>query len=64
MLAGVQYRWPHRNRRYFYVASSDSAAGNVQVGTVHHVTAFKIDSATGAHAAVSKVAQWHVDTCP
>ena len=46
--AGVQYCWPHRNRRYFYVASSSSAAGNVQTGTEHHVTAFKIDPATGA----------------
>ena len=46
--AGVQYCWPHRNRRYFYVASSSSAAGNVQTGTAHHVTAFKIDPATGA----------------
>ena len=46
--AGVQYCWPHANRRYLYVASSDSAAGNVQIGTAHHVTAFKIDPATGA----------------
>ena len=46
--AAVQYCWPHRSRRYFYVASSNSAAGNVQIGTAHHVTAFKIDPATGA----------------
>lgn len=46
--AGVQYCWPHRNRRYLYVASSDSAAGIVQTGTAHHVTAFQIDPATGA----------------
>ena len=46
--AGVQYCWPHRNRRYLYVASSSSAAGNEQVGTEHHVTAFTIDSATAA----------------
>jgi len=46
--AGVQYCWPHRNRRYFYVASSSSAAGNVQAGAAHHVTAFRIDPATGA----------------
>ena len=46
--AGVQDRWPHRNRRYFYVASSSSAAGNVQTGTEHHVTAFTIDPTTGA----------------
>ena len=46
--AGVQYCWPHRNGRYFYVASSSGAAGNVQTGTEHHVTAFKIDPTTGA----------------
>ncbi len=47
--AGVQYCWPHRNRRYLYVASSSSASGNVvQTGTEHHVTAFRIDPATGA----------------
>ena len=46
--AGVQYCWPHRNQRNLYVASSNSAAGNVQTGTEHHVTAFKIDPSTGA----------------
>jgi len=40
----VQYAWPHRNRRYFYVASSENRPGS----TVHHVTSFKIDPATGA----------------
>jgi hypothetical protein len=30
------------------VASSSSAAGNVQIGTAHHLTAFTIDPATGA----------------
>ena len=46
--AGVQYCWPHRNRRYLYVASSSSVPGDVQTGTAHHVTAFTIDPATGA----------------
>jgi 6-phosphogluconolactonase (cycloisomerase 2 family) len=46
--AGVQYCWPHRNRRFLYVASSNSAGGTVQAGTDHHVTAFRIDPATGA----------------
>lgn len=40
----VQYCWPHRNRRYFYVASSANTAGSNE----HHLTAFKIDPATGA----------------
>jgi 6-phosphogluconolactonase len=46
--AGVQYCWPHRNRRYLYVASSSSAGGNAPTGTEHHVTGFRIDPATGA----------------
>jgi 6-phosphogluconolactonase (cycloisomerase 2 family) len=46
--AGVQYCWPHRNRRYLYVASSSGAAGTVPIGAAHHVTAFRIDPATGA----------------
>src|SRR3954447_8087666 len=46
--AGVQYAWPHASRRYLYVASSSSASGYGKAGTEHHVTAFKIDPATGA----------------
>jgi 6-phosphogluconolactonase len=46
--AGVQYAWPHRNRRYLYVASSNSAAGIVQTGTEHHVTAFTVAADSGA----------------
>ena len=46
--AGVQYCWPHRNRRYFYVASSSRAGSDAQAGTEHHVTAFRIDPTTGA----------------
>jgi 6-phosphogluconolactonase (cycloisomerase 2 family) len=47
--AGVQYCWPHRDRRHLYVASSSSASGNVvQTGTEHHLTAFRIDPTTGA----------------
>src|SRR5262245_22539328 len=45
--AGVQYCWPHRSRRYLYVASSSGAPGNVQTGNEHHVTAFRIDPNTG-----------------
>jgi 6-phosphogluconolactonase len=46
--AGVQYAWPHTSRRYLYVASSSSASGYGKAGNEHHVTAFKIDPATGA----------------
>ena len=46
--AAVQYAWPHASRRYLYVASSSSASGYGKAGTEHHVTAFKIDPATGA----------------
>jgi len=45
--AGVQYCWPHRSRSYFYVASSSGAPGSVQSGNQHHVTAFRIEPATG-----------------
>jgi len=40
----VQYCWPHRNRRYFYAASSSNVPG----ATDHSVTAYKIDPNTGA----------------
>ena len=46
--AGVQYAWPHASRRYLYVATSSSASGYGPAGTEHHVTAFRIDPATGA----------------
>src|SRR5437870_8776053 len=48
--AGVQYAWPHVSRRYLYVATSSSASGYGPAGTEHHVTAFRIDPATGALA--------------
>jgi 6-phosphogluconolactonase (cycloisomerase 2 family) len=46
--AGVQYAWPHASRRYLYVATSSSASGYGKAGTEHHVTAFRIDPASGA----------------
>lgn len=46
--AGVQYAWPHANRRVLYVASSSSASGYGPAGTEHHVTAFRIDPKSGA----------------
>src|SRR5437764_3320064 len=46
--AGVQYAWPHASRRYLYVATSSSASGYGPAGTEHHVTAFRIDPASGA----------------
>jgi 6-phosphogluconolactonase len=46
--ASVQYAWPHVSRRYLYVATSSSASGYGPAGTEHHVTAFRIDPATGA----------------
>src|SRR3954463_6844588 len=46
--AGVQYAWPHASRRYLYVATSSSASGYGPAGTEHHVTALRIDPATGA----------------
>ena len=46
--AGVQYAWPHASRRYLYVATSSSASGYGKAGTEHHVTALRIDPASGA----------------
>jgi 6-phosphogluconolactonase (cycloisomerase 2 family) len=46
--AAVQYAWPHVSRRFLYVATSSSAPGYGTAGTDHHVTAFRIDPATGA----------------
>src|SRR6266852_4706203 len=46
--ANVQYAWPHASRRYLYVASSSSAPGTGSAGTEHHVSAFRIDPASGA----------------
>jgi 6-phosphogluconolactonase len=47
--ANVHYAWPHASRQYLYVASSDSASGiGGVVGDQHHVSAFRIDAATGA----------------
>jgi 6-phosphogluconolactonase (cycloisomerase 2 family) len=46
--ANVHYAWPHASRQYFYVATSSSASGTGPVGTVHHVSAFRIDPASGA----------------
>jgi 6-phosphogluconolactonase len=47
--ANVHYAWPHADRRYLYVASSDSASGiGGVVGRNHHVSALAIDRATGA----------------
>src|SRR4029450_10004876 len=46
--AGVQYAWPHVSRRYLYVETSSSAPGYGTAGTEHHVTALRIDPASGA----------------
>ena len=45
--ANVHYAWPHASGRYLYVASSNSASGMGPVGDKHHVTAFRIDPASG-----------------
>jgi len=47
--ANVHYAWPHASGRILYVASSDSASGiGGVVGTKHHVTALRVDPASGA----------------
>lgn len=46
--ANVQYAWPHANRRFLYVATSDGASGvGGRAGNNHHVSALRIDPATG-----------------
>jgi len=45
--ANVHYAWPHASGRYLYVASSDSAPGAGSAGDRHHVTAFRVDPASG-----------------
>ncbi len=48
LLANVQYAWPHASQQFLYVATSDSASGMGAAGSNHHVTALRIDRATGA----------------
>ena len=45
--ANVQYVWPHASRRFLYAATSDSASGMGPAGTNHHVTALRVDPASG-----------------
>ncbi len=46
--ANVQYAWPHRNRQFLYVATSDGQSGMGAAGSNHHVSALRIDPTTGA----------------
>jgi 6-phosphogluconolactonase len=47
--ANIHYCWPHASGHHLYAASSDSASGiGGVVGTKHHVTACRIDPASGA----------------
>ncbi len=47
----VQYAWPHRSRRFLYVATSNTAPGNgAAPGNSHHLVALRIAEETGALA--------------
>jgi 6-phosphogluconolactonase len=47
--AMVQYAWPHPSAPIFYVASSNGGPGSAgAAGDIHHLTAFRIDRASGA----------------
>jgi len=46
--ANVQYVWPHASQPFLYAATSDSASGMGPAGANHHVSALKIDPASGA----------------
>ncbi|MBV8494988.1 MAG: beta-propeller fold lactonase family protein, partial [Alphaproteobacteria bacterium] len=49
LTGGIQYAWPHKSRRYLYVASSNAAPGYVrEPQTDHFLTALAIDPKTGA----------------
>ena len=49
--ADVQYAWPHPNRRFFYVVSSNGTPGtDGTAGNIHMANAFRLDPATGALA--------------
>lgn len=48
--ANVQYAWPHKNRRFLYVATSDGQSGMGAAGSRHHVSALRIDPESGALA--------------
>jgi 6-phosphogluconolactonase len=49
LLANVHYAWPHRSRRFLYIAGSDAQPGTGgPVGSRHYVAAYAIDPATGA----------------
>lgn len=45
--ANVQYAWPHPSKRYLHVASSPRGPGAAERDG-HHLSALRIDSATGA----------------
>lgn len=46
--ANIHYAWLHASNRFLYVASSDSAPGQGTAGNRHHVSAFRINPASGA----------------
>jgi 6-phosphogluconolactonase (cycloisomerase 2 family) len=46
--ANVQYVWPHATQPFLYAATSDSASGMGAAGANHHVSALRIDRASGA----------------
>ena len=47
--ANIHYAWPHPSRRYLYVATSNGGTGTSGiVGDRHYLSAFRIDSASGA----------------
>jgi len=44
----VQYGWPSPDRRFFYVTSSDRGPGTGSASDKHHLSAFRVDPASGA----------------
>lgn len=48
--ANVQYVWPNVSRRFLYAATSSRGSDTAPTRSVHYVSAFRIDSASGALA--------------
>jgi 6-phosphogluconolactonase len=43
--SNIQYVWPHPNRKFLYVSSSDAASGNApNPGRVHRLAAVRVDT--------------------
>lgn len=48
--SNIQYVWPHPNRQYLYVSTSDAASGNApNPGKAHRLCAVRVDASGALH---------------